>query len=144
MLWFLGDRARIGGNLSPSEGFSCRMNLQLIAVISILLPLGAEACLVPQDYEPPVAEASNEGKLAIPRFRVPKGMTVSLAAAEPLVANPVAFHVDSKGRVFVCETFRQQKGVEDNRYHMGWLNDCLLYTSPSPRDLSTSRMPSSA
>ena len=25
-----------------------------------------------------------------------------------------------------------------------WFNDCLLYTSPSPRDLSTSRMPSSA
>ena len=24
------------------------------------------------------------------------------------------------------------------------INDCLLYTSPSPRDLSTSRMPSSA
>ena len=28
--------------------------------------------------------------------------------------------------------------------YMGWCNDCLLYTSPSPRDLSTSRMPSSA
>ena len=26
----------------------------------------------------------------------------------------------------------------------GWVNICLLYTSPSPRDLSTSRMPSSA
>ena len=25
-----------------------------------------------------------------------------------------------------------------------WSWDCLLYTSPSPRDLSTSRMPSSA
>jgi len=25
-----------------------------------------------------------------------------------------------------------------------WFTDCLLYTSPSPRDLSTSRMPSSA
>ena len=25
-----------------------------------------------------------------------------------------------------------------------WENGCLLYTSPSPRDLSTSRMPSSA
>ena len=25
-----------------------------------------------------------------------------------------------------------------------WWNVCLLYTSPSPRDLSTSRMPSSA
>ena len=31
--------------------------------------------------------------------------------------------------------------------HQFWdliVNDCLLYTSPSPRDLSTSRMPSSA
>ena len=27
---------------------------------------------------------------------------------------------------------------------MGSLTPCLLYTSPSPRDLSTSRMPSSA
>ena len=27
---------------------------------------------------------------------------------------------------------------------LGALNSCLLYTSPSPRDLSTSRMPSSA
>ena len=26
----------------------------------------------------------------------------------------------------------------------GWIASCLLYTSPSPRDLSTSRMPSSA
>ena len=25
-----------------------------------------------------------------------------------------------------------------------WIDSCLLYTSPSPRDLSTSRMPSSA
>ena len=30
----------------------------------------------------------------------------------------------------------------DDYYNNPW--DCLLYTSPSPRDLSTSRMPSSA
>ena len=31
-------------------------------------------------------------------------------------------------------------------FETGWdpLSTCLLYTSPSPRDLSTSRMPSSA
>ena len=28
--------------------------------------------------------------------------------------------------------------------HKDFINVCLLYTSPSPRDLSTSRMPSSA
>ena len=27
---------------------------------------------------------------------------------------------------------------------IAWSENCLLYTSPSPRDLSTSRMPSSA
>ena len=31
-----------------------------------------------------------------------------------------------------------------NLVSRGSLKDCLLYTSPSPRDLSTSRMPSSA
>ena len=29
-------------------------------------------------------------------------------------------------------------------YDADYARDCLLYTSPSPRDLSTSRMPSSA
>ena len=33
-----------------------------------------------------------------------------------------------------------EKSTKLSRLH----NDCLLYTSPSPRDLSTSRMPSSA
>ena len=32
--------------------------------------------------------------------------------------------------------------VHDGNAVMDWI--CLLYTSPSPRDLSTSRMPSSA
>ena len=32
----------------------------------------------------------------------------------------------------------------DTQYNEQAKNSCLLYTSPSPRDLSTSRMPSSA
>jgi len=37
------------------------------------------------------------------------------------------------------------EGYFDNSPHLGGLvGRCLLYTSPSPRDLSTSRMPSSA
>ena len=40
------------------------------------------------------------------------------------------------------------RGDEDNVHKatdiLEQLKDCLLYTSPSPRDLSTSRMPSSA
>ena len=37
------------------------------------------------------------------------------------------------------------KYLEENYLHIGGpVLTCLLYTSPSPRDLSTSRMPSSA
>ena len=36
------------------------------------------------------------------------------------------------------------KSKNDLIYHMDLYRVCLLYTSPSPRDLSTSRMPSSA
>ena len=34
--------------------------------------------------------------------------------------------------------------ISFNYNQYGLINNCLLYTSPSPRDLSTSRMPSSA
>ena len=36
-------------------------------------------------------------------FRVPKGFTVQLVAAEPDVVDPVAMCFDEKGRLFVCE-----------------------------------------
>ena len=38
----------------------------------------------------------------------------------------------------------QQEMMQDQFDMMGDPETCLLYTSPSPRDLSTSRMPSSA
>ena len=42
----------------------------------------------------------------------------------------------------------EMQSLNDNLVMMGSLTEnqmaCLLYTSPSPRDLSTSRMPSSA
>lgn len=74
---------------------------------------------------PEVAEASDEGEQAIAGFKRPAGSDVTLFAAEPKVANPVAFYVDDAGKVWVCETFRQKKGVEDNRSHAEWLNEDL-------------------
>ena len=85
------------------------------------------------DYVPAIQPASEEGQQAIAGFQVPDGMTVTLFAAEPQLANPVAFGIDEKGRIYVCETFRQQKGVEDNRGHMNWLEDDLALTSVAER-----------
>lgn len=79
---------------------------------------GVESVQLPPQAEVPVlAPASADGENAIKGFRIPKDWTVKLFAAEPMTGNPVAFAVDGKGRVVVCESYRQNKGVTDNRGH---------------------------
>jgi quinoprotein glucose dehydrogenase len=79
----------------------------------------------PAPQAPEVAPASAEGEQALAGFSIPAGIEGALFAGEPDVANIVALHVDHQGRVWVCETFRQSKGIEDNRGHEHWLNDDL-------------------
>jgi len=84
-------------------------------------------------YDPPIAGESDEGERAIQQFRKPAGLEVDLFAAEPLLANPVAFWVDARGQVYVCETFRHHAGVTDNRSHMSWLDDDLAARTVADR-----------
>ena len=110
------------------------MTLQRISLILLILPLSFSELLdAAEPYSPRVAEKSAEGELAIHRFKLPGGMKGELFAAEPMVANPVAFCLDELGRVYVAETFRQGRGVEDNRGHMNWLLDDLAAKSVADR-----------
>ena len=61
------------------------------------------------------------------------------SAHDRSLANKTSF----KGIIDLISNFRK-KNTNTPIVLMGYLNSCLLYTSPSPRDLSTSRMPSSA
>ena len=83
-----------------------------------------------QDY---VAPASDEGQFAIKRFKTAPGLKVDLWAAEPMLANPVAFCFDEKGRAYVCETFRLGAGVDDIRGIMDWLDEELASRSADQR-----------
>ncbi|MBS0204337.1 MAG: HEAT repeat domain-containing protein [Planctomycetes bacterium] len=78
-----------------------------------------------ESYTPRIAPKSDEGERAIQRFRLPPHTKTDLFAAEPMLANPVCFAFDARGRIYVTETFRQQNGVEDNRSHGHWLLDDL-------------------
>ena len=84
-------------------------------------------------FSPPVAPASDQAERAIRSFRVPAGLSVELFAAEPLLANPVAFCIDEKGVVYVAETFRLHAGVTDTRSHMNWLDDDMACRTVSDR-----------
>lgn len=74
----------------------------------------------------PVSTATDGGaavaELAIKGFALPAGFECELVAADPLLANPVAFNIDAQGRFYVVETFRLHKGVPDIRGRMNWLN----------------------
>jgi quinoprotein glucose dehydrogenase len=96
-------------------------------------PTSARAQEPATDYEPRVLPASGEGERAIAKFRVPEGLAVELFAAEPLLANPVAFSFDEKGRCYVAETFRLEAGVVDIRGRMHWLEDDLASRTVADR-----------
>ena len=84
-------------------------------------------------YTPRVAAASNEGEMALKKFAAPTGFKTELFAAEPDLANVVAFTFDEVGRCYVCETFRHFAGVIDIRGIMDWLDEELASRSADER-----------
>lgn len=76
-------------------------------------------------YAGRIHEASDEAIKAIKRIRLTEGVQAGLFAAEPMLANPVAFCIDEKGRFYVAETFRLHAGATDNRQHTDWVSDDL-------------------
>lgn len=99
--------------------FFGRAVLRCWPLISIVcLSISIAWCQEEKPNEPVVAAASDEGQQAISTFRViDSEWTTELVAAEPMVANIVAFSIDNRGQIYVCETFRQEVGVTDNRSH---------------------------
>ena len=89
----------------------------------ILLPALAVLAADEKPYNAKVAPASDEPARAVKTFKAPKGMTIDLWAAEPMLANPVVFAIDHKNRFYVAETFRLHQGVTDVRGIMTWLDE---------------------
>ncbi len=71
----------------------------------------------PDPQVPSLVPKSDEPITVIPSFKKPAGWSCKLFAAEPMMGNPVVFAIDNLGRVMVCESYRQGKGVTDNRSH---------------------------
>ena len=60
---------------------------------------------------------------------------------------PLEYSFTTENKVSLCgqdACTDNANGLCDLKVFVSWIGTCLLYTSPSPRDLSTSRMPSSA
>ena len=102
--------------------------IQALLVTALILAAANTLAADPEIHvDHPDPAATREAKRAMSRFKIPDGLKIDLFAADPLLANPVAFCFDERGRLFVAEAYRigSGRGVEDNRGHMYWLDDDL-------------------
>jgi quinoprotein glucose dehydrogenase len=106
-----------------------------VAVLLSLTLLGLVAAQPPQ-RKVESDQSSQEARLSTSRIQLVEGqgLKVELHAAEPLLANPVAFCFDPQGRIYVAETYRLHQGVTDNRSHMNWLDDDIACQTVADRD----------
>jgi quinoprotein glucose dehydrogenase len=72
------------------------------------------------DFKP-----SPEALRQIAAFRMPAGLKAELFACDPQLGSPVAIGLDEKGRVFVAEEYRFNRGTEENRTRAFLLDDDL-------------------
>ncbi len=110
------------------------MNVSLLSFSRCWVLLGCVLCLSGTDmYAEQPLEVSRQSELALQGLELAPGLKANLFSSEPAVANPVAICTDGAGNVFVCETYRQEAGVEDNRDHEEWVDDDLAATSVADR-----------
>ncbi|MDQ8197291.1 HEAT repeat domain-containing protein [Pelagicoccus enzymogenes] len=83
--------------------------------------------------EPIIEAASDEAALALQQLQLPEGMEATLWAAEPMLANPVAFDFDEQGRLFVAETYRYGSSVLDIRGYMDMLEEDMAFRTVEDR-----------
>lgn len=105
--------------------------------VSAPVTFAAEISARPKDEPrlptPVVAPASEEGELAIKRFKMAPGFKAELIAAEPMLANPVAFCIDEQGRFYTSETYRYRSSVLDIRHYLFMLEDDMAVRTVEDR-----------
>jgi quinoprotein glucose dehydrogenase len=99
----------------------------------LVLAAAAGAQISEPPYEPFIEPASAEAAAHLPLIRLAPGLSVSLWAAEPRLANPVCLALDEQGDVYVGESFRIHVGVLDIRDRMDWLDDDLACETVADR-----------
>ena len=125
--------------------------MDLITVIIIGVIVAATGVINPKAKDPNEVAKAPETQVATPEVKEPEPEPEPAKEPEPEPEpvpqpepqpEPEPQKEEPKEKVNAEPTQEQDAKPEEEEVQP--VIDCLLYTSPSPRDLSTSRMPSSA
>ena len=93
------------------------MRTLIIATFTALLLMSSDRVLaVPVDEE-------QQGNTSLPQSEETPDLTIEVFSDQ--VKNATSICLDDQGRVYVAETYRWRKGIEDNRDHTYWIMDDL-------------------
>ncbi len=81
---------------------------------------------------PQALPALEEEKAILSTIKAPEGMVTKLFAREPDVQDPTAITFDDQNRLYIAETHRFERGIEDNRRNP-WVADDYKLTSTAER-----------
>ncbi len=115
---------------------SRRILLSLLALLAPSFVLADEIADTPKkkdDKYPEGVSKEDTAAMALKKFSVAPGLQVDVWAAEPLLANPVAFAFDEKGRALVAETYRRRTSVPDIRKNEDWTIENLALRTVEQR-----------
>ena len=100
---------------------------QRLALVFLMLAVALPLRAVDKDMK--ADDSANVAKA----LRLPAGFAATLFAQHPLFGNPVAIDVDPRGRVFVAEQYRFNRGDEENRTSSFLLDDDLQVETTDDR-----------
>ncbi|MFN0128116.1 MAG: hypothetical protein ACKV19_15680 [Verrucomicrobiales bacterium] len=75
------------------------------------------------------ADSPDVAQKGLRRAKIPAGFNADLWASEPMLANPVAFSFDGKGRMFIAETHRYLLPAMDRLLTKRELRDLVEYVA---------------
>jgi len=113
------------------------LNAILASLMCVFIARASVRFLPPPNAVQTAGDANASPKVAplpaVDPIEIPSEFKMEIFAQEPLVVDPVAFDIDARGRVFIAESARQERGIEDNRSSAFWLMDDLTAQSVDDR-----------
>ncbi len=111
-------------------------------VLTLCALLLTNLCAVPPAKDPGKIEgtanagkfpAQDPDKALLSTITYPEEMTARVYARQPDALNVTAIAFDEQNRLYLAETHRFDRGIEDNRRNQHWLRDDIALTSTAGR-----------
>ena len=123
----ISESTRIAGTLRHSVVF-----LFVSAVVASALPEGNSE-KIEGTANPEPAPITDPDKALLSTIKFPEGMVAKLFAREPDVQNPTAIAFDDQNRLYIAETHRFDRGIEDNRRSLHSVREDFALESTADR-----------